>query len=147
MSTYAPFPHGSSFPRSSPTACDQNRLDAFPVAAVTDPAGAGTTITWHAEHSGATEGAAVVVAISGDLDRDSVTQVETTLFAAIDGNRQVYCDLAGVAFFGAAGVGAVVRAHEHAQASAVTFSIRGAHGLTRKILQFSGLNGLLQPAG
>jgi anti-anti-sigma factor len=114
---------------------------------VTGLAGAGTTITWHAEHSGTDDGAAVVVAISGDVDRDSTPPVETTLLAAIDGNRQVYCDLAGVTFFGAAGVGVVVRAHEHAEASAATFTIRGAHGLTRKVLQFAGLEGLLQPAG
>jgi anti-anti-sigma factor len=147
MSANAQFSRGNQFPRSAPAVCDQNRLDTGPVAAVTGPAGADTTITWHAEHSGTMHDTAVVVAISGDIDRDSVSPVETTLLAAIDGNRKVYCDLAGVTFFGAAGVGVVVRAQEHAEANAVTFAVRGARGLTRKILQFAGLDGLLQPAG
>jgi anti-anti-sigma factor len=128
-------------------ACGQTPFETSPNAKVIGSTGAETTITWHTEEPPTGPGAAVVVVtVSGDLDRDSTLPMETALLTAIDGNSQVSCDLSGVTFFGAAGVGALARAHEYARANSTSFTIRGAQGMTWKILRFAGLGGVLQQA-
>jgi anti-anti-sigma factor len=53
------------------------------------------------------------------------------------------CDLSEVTFFGAAGINALVIAHERAARAGSRLLIRGAHGITRRVLQITGLEDLL----
>jgi anti-anti-sigma factor len=83
--------------------------------------------------------------VTGELDQDTTAPLEMALLTAIDSSGEVSCDLNGVTFLGAAGAGAVVRAHERAQANGVAFSVRGAQGLAAEVLRIAGLGALLRP--
>jgi anti-anti-sigma factor len=87
-------------------------------------------------------GPSTVVA-KGEVDLDTGAILRTALIAAADRHRRVYCDLSGVTFFGAAGINALVAGHRRAVENGAELEVRGAHGMTRRVLQLTGLNALL----
>jgi anti-anti-sigma factor len=119
------------------TAATRSRADA-PVVVIGGDGVPLSTITRHSERP-AGDAALVVVAVTGDVDQDSAPTLRATLIAALEGNPQVCCDVSAVAFFGAAGARALLDAHRLARAKGAAFSVRGARGLTRKILRYVGL--------
>jgi anti-sigma B factor antagonist len=81
----------------------------------------------------------VVVCVRGDLDIDTAPLVQETLIRSLDGAERVCLDLAEVGFCGAAGVGAVITARQHAAALGRGLRLSGVHGLTERVLTLTGL--------
>jgi len=93
----------------------------------------------------------LVVAAAGDVDRDTAPLLQAALVDAIDRHDTVCCDLSEVTFLGAAGLTALLVAHDRAGRAGSRLLIRGAHGVTRRVLQITRLDdvpsGQQQPAG
>lgn len=109
-----------------------------------EPGDARSTITRRTEHP-AGGPARVVVTVTDDVDHDSAPILRATLAEALDSSPRVCCDLGAVTFFGAAGAAALRDTHRMAQARGAEFTVRGARGLTRQILDFVGLATVLRP--
>jgi anti-anti-sigma factor len=103
-----------------------------------------TTITRHTERP-AGGPPLVVVAVADDIDQDSAPTLRAALTEALAANSQVCCDVSAVTFFGAAGAHTMHDAHRTALARDARFTVRGARGLTREILEFVGLREVLRP--
>lgn len=106
----------------------------------------GTVVTTVSRHDEAdTPGGAplAVVRVRGEIDQDTVALLDTILTDVIDHNGRVCCDLSEVDFLSAAGLNAMLAAHRHAGAAGCSFHLRGAHGITRRVLQITGLDQLL----
>jgi anti-anti-sigma factor len=84
-----------------------------------------------------------VVAVVGDVDGDTAPTLRMVLTEAITGQSQVCCDLAQVAFLGAAGANALLAAHRDASAADCHFTLRGVHGIAQWTLVVTGLNRVL----
>ncbi|MGC4867994.1 STAS domain-containing protein [Micromonospora sp. DT53] len=85
----------------------------------------------------------VVVAPMGYVDMDTAPRLATALTNAIDGHPDVCCDLSGVGFFSAAGVHVLLLARDRAERVGSRFSIRGAGGITQRVLRITGVERLL----
>lgn len=92
-------------------------------------------------------GLLAVVGVSGDIDIHSIPLLHNTLTVAIDGNPRVCCDLSEVDFFGAAGANTMLAAHWHAAAAGRHFTVRGVHGLVRRVFAITGLDRVLNSGG
>jgi len=112
---------------------------------VTGPSGTPLlTVTVRAEPAD-DHGAAsmVVVAAMGEVDLDTASLLQAALVDAVDGHATVCCDLNEVAFLSAAGVTALLTAHVRAVEAGSRLTVRGAHGITRRVLQLAGIELLL----
>ncbi|MEV4536517.1 STAS domain-containing protein [Asanoa sp. NPDC049518] len=87
-----------------------------------------------------------VVVADGDVDMDTVPLLHAALITAVEGHTHVYCDLHRVTFFSAAGLNALVTARVRAVEKGVRLEVRGAQGLTRRVLQLAGLEALFAPS-
>lgn len=96
----------------------------------------------HLEYSSPPDDEMVVVTVAGDLDQDTAPLVETALTTALDQHRWVCLDLRDVAFFGAAGANTVAAAHVHAVGRGACLSLRGVHGIARRVLRITGVDRL-----
>jgi anti-sigma B factor antagonist len=81
-----------------------------------------------------------VVAVDGDIDRDTAPVVEQALLRAIDDSRLACLDVHEVGFFGAAGVHMLVTAMRHAATLGHTLRLEGVHGITERVLAVAGLD-------
>jgi anti-anti-sigma factor len=111
------------------------------VAAVTGPCGlAPLTITVCKEALvGAGAVAPVVVSVAGEVDMNTAPLLQAALIDAVDRHSVVCCDLCDVTFFAAAGVTALIAAHDRAYHAGCRLMIRGAHGITQRVLHLSGI--------
>lgn len=91
----------------------------------------------------AQDGPVAVVAIAGEIDQDTVCLVDVALTSAIRGNDRVCCDLSRVEFLSAAGINTVLAAHRYAAVTGHRFSVRGARGITRRVLEITELHRVL----
>ncbi|NYH42963.1 anti-anti-sigma factor [Micromonospora jinlongensis] len=85
----------------------------------------------------------MVVAPVGYVDMDTAPRLATALFNAVDSHPEVCCDLTGVGFFSAAGVHALLLARGRAERVGSRFSVRGASGVTLRVLRITGVEALL----
>ncbi|MEU8185142.1 STAS domain-containing protein [Micromonospora sp. NPDC049044] len=85
----------------------------------------------------------MVVAPVGYVDMDTAPRLATALCNAIDSHPEVCCDLTGISFFSAAGVHALLLARDRADRVGSRFSIRGATGVTLRVLRITGVAPLL----
>ncbi|MBG6070041.1 STAS domain-containing protein [Micromonospora ureilytica] len=85
----------------------------------------------------------MVVAPVGYVDMDTAPRLATALMKAIDSHPEVCCDLTGVGFFSAAGVYVLLLARDQAERVGSRFSIRGAGGITQRVLRITGVERLL----
>jgi anti-anti-sigma factor len=111
------------------------------------------TVTRHTEtggdeSSGDQPAAAVlVVAPAGEVDPATAPLLRAALLDAVDGYPQVCCDLTGVNFLGAAGVTVLVAALERAAGAGSRLRIRGAQGITERVLRITGVDRMFPIAG
>jgi anti-anti-sigma factor len=85
----------------------------------------------------------LVVVPSGYVDMDTAPVLGAALANAVDSHPEVCCDLAAVGFFSAAGIRVLVMAHDRAGRSGSRFSIRGASGITHRVLRITQVDRLL----
>jgi anti-sigma B factor antagonist len=135
-------PESTAFPQVEPSAARASSPSSDSVT-VTVTGFDGTviaTITRSLESaSSAGEPAVVVISIAGDIDNDSAPALRQALLRVLRTGVAVCCDLSRVEFFGAAGANTVLEAHRQAAETGVTFTVRGVHGLTGRILDLSGI--------
>jgi RNA polymerase sigma-B factor len=89
---------------------------------------------------------AVVVRAAGEVDRDNARQLREVLLEAVGyagRHRTLTLDLNGVSMLDAAGVSALVAAHESARARGVTVRAVGLSPFARRIAEVTGLGALL----
>lgn len=111
-------------------------------ATVTDVSGDPIlTVTLIVEPVGSDEPPTVVA--EGDVDLDTAPLLGAALITAVDGNPHVRCDLRRVTFFSAAGINALVAGHRRAVENGSRLEVRGAQGITRRLLRLTGLESLL----
>ncbi|WP_406083249.1 STAS domain-containing protein [Micromonospora zamorensis] len=106
---------------------------SFHVARFTEPTDLSATIS--ADR--------MVVAPMGYVDMDTAPRLATALFNAVDSHPEVCCDLSGVGFFSAAGVHVLLLARDRAEQVGSRFSVRGASGVTLRVLRITGVEPLL----
>lgn len=85
-----------------------------------------------------------VVAVEGEIDQDTAPLVRLALSQALDGRAAVCCDLSRVTFLGAAGAGMLLSAHARAVASGRVFFLRGAWGITARVLDVVDPEGIVE---
>ncbi|MGW4465059.1 STAS domain-containing protein [Micromonospora sp. NPDC004704] len=80
---------------------------------------------------------------AGEVDLATAPLLQEVLLSAVERHPQVCCDLGKVTFFGAAGVTALLVAHNRALQLGSRLTVRGAHGVTRRVLHLTGLERIL----
>ena len=75
-----------------------------------------------------------VVAVSGDIDHDTVPLLREALTQALDDRNPVLCDLTRVTYFGAAAAGLTLNMHVRAVASGQRFALHGASVMIERVL-------------
>lgn len=78
-----------------------------------------------------------VVLVDGDLDPDTAPLLRAALVQTLNESPLVHCHLHRTEFLGAAGVRALLDAHDHAARAGHALVVRGAHGLARRILRIA----------
>lgn len=105
--------------------------------------GALITVTRHIEPAVAASGSdrdLVIIAVAGQVDLQTVALLRMALMDATARRPHVCCDLSEVTFFGAAGANALVAAQNQADSHGCRFSVRGVHGIVRRILEITRLD-------
>jgi anti-anti-sigma factor len=84
-----------------------------------------------------------VVAVDGDIDRDTAPLLADALAAAIDAQTRTCLDMREVAVLDAAGVRVLLGACRYATDRGRGFSLRGVHGMPERVLRILGLDRLV----
>jgi anti-anti-sigma factor len=88
------------------------------------------------------------VTITGELDVDSAPQVADELTALADREvTAVVVDVAGLIFVDSTGLRAILAGRETLQRVGATLVLHGATGVVERVLDMTGLKGLLAEAG
>jgi anti-sigma B factor antagonist len=93
--------------------------------------------------SHSTQDGAQVVELTGELDLESIHELDDAL-AAVDLAGVVCLDLSGVEFLDSTGLAGIVRAHQNAEERGGLMLIVAAAGIARRSLEMSGLLALLR---
>ncbi|MER7893232.1 STAS domain-containing protein [Micromonospora sp. NPDC094482] len=86
----------------------------------------------------------VIVRVTGDLDLDTCPSLLLSLLAAVGEHPTVCCDLSEVTFCCAAGVSALLTVAHEAEGCGHRFVVRGAHGVTARVLRDTGVDEFLR---
>ena len=89
-------------------------------------------------------GPILVVEVAGDVDAETAPTLFAALAAAIDVTPHVCCDLRAVDFFGPDGANVLATAHVQAAHARGVFTVRGVHGFAARVLELTGLSGILR---
>jgi anti-anti-sigma factor len=93
----------------------------------------------HAEHDGVQ-----IVELAGELDVDSVDELEAALAAAsADARARVCLDMSRLAFIDSTGLAAVIRAHIATVEGGGAFAVVAGPGAVRRTLETTGLMEML----
>ncbi len=88
------------------------------------------------------------VTLSGEFDLDGAPQVQSTLSSlAGQGITSVVVDVAGLTFVDSTGLRAILAGREKLQAAGATLVLEGASGVVERVLDMTGLGGLLAGDG
>ncbi|WNV88416.1 STAS domain-containing protein [Umezawaea sp. Da 62-37] len=93
-------------------------------------------------HHRVVDGAVVVVA-SGDVDMNTIADLEEQLAAALSPEAPVVADLTGVTFLDSTGLSALVRCHERAVRDGGSLRLVAATRAVSRPLRLTGLDRLL----
>ena len=102
------------------------------------------TVSCHTEHPATTlgdsseEAPLVVVDVVGEIDLDSAPLLRSVLTDVIRRERQVCCDLSGVAFLGAEAVNTLFAACADADEAGCVLTVRGVHGIGARVSRSLG---------
>jgi anti-anti-sigma factor len=93
----------------------------------------------HAEHAGVR-----IVELAGELDVDSVDELEAALAAAsAEAGARVCLDMSRLAFIDSTGLAAVIRAHLAVVEAGGAFAVVAGPGAVRRTLETTGLMEML----
>ena len=81
-----------------------------------------------------------VVAVDGEVDRDTAPLLEAVLIAAIDDHRRTCLDMCRVEVLDAAGARVLLAADRHATELGRDFRVRGVHGMPARVLTLLGVD-------
>jgi len=101
----------------------------------------GTVLAWVSWYPESDERARVVV--EGDVDRDTAPVLMSYLLDALSRRPVICCDLRRVGFFGAAGVGVLLKARESAAESGGALVLSGVNRAVAYVLRTTGVTGML----
>lgn len=88
----------------------------------------------------AEEGGVQVIALAGELDIDSVDELEAALAGASESGRPRVClDMSQLAFIDSTGLAAVIRAHLTVVEGGGSFAVVAVPGTVRRTLETTGL--------
>jgi anti-sigma B factor antagonist len=89
------------------------------------------------EHSGDL----LTVAVTGDVDVSTAPALAAAIAEALDANTgaEVCVDLSGVNFLDSSGIAALLRGRRGADERGVAYRVAGAHGITRQVLELTGV--------
>jgi anti-sigma B factor antagonist len=94
------------------------------------------------------DGGYTVVAVHGDVDLDTAPRLEEALCSAADGAHGLIVDLSATSFFDSSGIHALLRAGSQAGSQGTRlFLVCGPAGITRKVLEITGVEGLYTLCG
>lgn len=88
-----------------------------------------------------------VVNATGEIDLETAPALSAALTAAVQHHSWVCCDLSGVTFCCAAGVSVLLEAAHEAARVGHQFHVRGAHGVTARVLHITGAEGSCPTTG
>jgi len=94
-------------------------------------------------HQSAVDGA-VVVAVVGDVDMDTVPELEERLAGAASARSPLVADLTGVTFLDSSGLSALVRCHERGLRDGAPFRIVVATRAVARPIELTALDSLLE---
>jgi anti-sigma B factor antagonist len=86
------------------------------------------------------DGEMPVVAVDGEVDRDTAPLLEAVLIAAIDDHRRTCLDMCRVDVLDAAGARVLLTADRHATELGRDFRVRGVHGMPARVLTLLGVD-------
>lgn len=86
------------------------------------------------------EGAATVVALSGDVDLESSPRVRSVLLESVRGKRTVLVDMCDVSYIDSSGVASLVEAYQSARRARVTFGLVAVSEPAMRVLQLARLD-------
>lgn len=113
-------------------------------ATVTGPSGTALlTVTLQTEPLAENGTRAVLVVADGVVDTFTAPLLEAALNDAVDRHTTVRCDLSAVRILSAAGITALLSAHQRAARTGSGLTVRGAQGLTQRVLQITKVDHLL----
>jgi anti-sigma B factor antagonist len=83
-----------------------------------------------------------VVSVAGEIDIATVSQLRPALESAVSGGAQVTADLSGVTFMDSTGLGVLIQALKHSQATGGDFRLVVTQPNVKKVLEITGLTEL-----
>jgi anti-anti-sigma factor len=91
------------------------------------------------------EGGNAIVALAGELDVNTAPQVSDALSQLVAGGElsSVVVDVSDLTFVDSTGLRAILAGREQLQASGATLTLDGASGVVERVLDMTGLRGLL----
>ncbi|MFG1654565.1 STAS domain-containing protein [Micromonospora sp. NPDC049275] len=124
-------------PHATPTRSARRHPGGFWAPAVPEQPFSVRRYTEPTDSSAAFSADRLIVAPAGYVDMDTAPLLAAALHNALDSHPDVCCDLAAVDFFSAAGVHVLLLAGDRAKRGGSRFSIRGAAGITRRVLRIT----------
>ena len=112
---------------------------------VTGPCGTvELTVTLRARPPAEDATGVLLVVVAGVIDMCTAPVLEAALSDAVDRHTTVRCDLADVRVLSAAGVTTLIKAYQRATRTGSRLTVCGAHGLTLRVLQVTGVDQVLR---
>lgn len=94
------------------------------------------------EISEETRGGAAVIAVSGRIDSNTASELETMLPARIEANRATVVDLASVAYVSSAGLRVLLKGAKVAKAKGNALVLSGLAPSVREVFDISGFSSI-----
>jgi anti-sigma B factor antagonist len=82
----------------------------------------------------------MVVALSGEVDLDSSSQVRTTLLDCVDRKRGILVDLSAVSYIDSSGVASLVEAYQSARRASIQFGLVSVSVAAMRVLELARLD-------
>jgi len=86
-------------------------------------------------------GSLMTVAVSGEVDLSTGADLENAITGAVhaEGVTEVLIDLSAVDFLDSSGIALLLRGRRAADARGVAYRVVDAHGITRQVLEITGV--------
>lgn len=86
------------------------------------------------------EGNTTIVALSGDIDLDSSSQVRSVLLESVSTKRGVLVEMSAVSYIDSSGVASLVEAYQSARHASTPFALVGVSEAAMRVLELARLD-------